>query len=48
LFKEWGYDTHIEEFRVLFPTPKRRLVELIAPEHFTAKLVEPPVPGDAT
>lgn len=48
LFRSWGYDTNIEEFRVLFPTPKRRVVELIAPEHFTAKLVEPPVPGDAT
>jgi N-acetylated-alpha-linked acidic dipeptidase len=48
LFRSWGYDTNIEEFRVLFPTPKRRLVELIAPEHFTAKLAEPPVPGDAT
>jgi N-acetylated-alpha-linked acidic dipeptidase len=48
LFKSWGYDTHIEEFTVLFPTPKRRVVELIAPEHFTAKLLEPPVPGDAT
>jgi N-acetylated-alpha-linked acidic dipeptidase len=48
LFKSWGYDTKIEEFRVLFPTPKRRVVELIAPEHFTAKLLEPPVPGDAT
>ncbi|HEX7677954.1 MAG TPA: folate hydrolase, partial [Thermoanaerobaculia bacterium] len=48
LFKSWGYDTNIEEFSVLFPTPKRRVVELIAPEHFTAKLVEPPVPGDAT
>ncbi len=48
LFKSWGYDTNIEEFSVLFPTPKKRVVELIAPEHFTAKLVEPPVPGDAT
>jgi N-acetylated-alpha-linked acidic dipeptidase len=48
LFKSWGYDTNIEEFRVLFPTPKRRVVELIAPERFVAKLVEPPVPGDAT
>src|SRR4051794_16635018 len=45
LFKSWGYDTKIEEFRVLFPTPKRRVVELIAPERFVAKLVEPPVPG---
>ncbi len=22
LFKSWGYDTNIEEFGVLFPTPK--------------------------
>jgi N-acetylated-alpha-linked acidic dipeptidase len=48
LFKSWGYDTNIEEFSVLFPTPRRRVLELIAPEHFTARLVEPPVPGDAT
>src|SRR5712691_7928932 len=48
LFKSWGYDTNIEEFSVLFPTPKRRVLELVAPEHFTARLVEPPVPGDAT
>ncbi len=47
-FKSWGYDTKIEEFSVLFPTPKRRVVELIAPERFIAKLAEPPVPGDAT
>ncbi len=48
LLKSWGYDTHIEEFYVLFPTPKTRLVELTEPEHFTAKLFEPPVAGDAT
>src|SRR5258708_10216943 len=48
LFKSWGYDTRIEEFSVLFPTPKRRVVEPIAPERFVAKLAEPPVPGDAT
>src|SRR6267143_5919717 len=24
LFRSWGYDTRIEEFRVLFPTPKTR------------------------
>src|SRR3954452_4037786 len=28
LFKSWGYDAHIEQFDVLFPTPKTRLVEL--------------------
>src|SRR6266498_2644357 len=48
LFRSWGYDTNIEEFQVLFPTPKKRLVELIAPEKYTAKLFEPPVAQDAT
>src|SRR6266566_4343485 len=48
LFQSWGYDTAIEEFQVLFPTPRKRLVELIAPEHFTAKLFEPPVAEDRT
>jgi N-acetylated-alpha-linked acidic dipeptidase len=48
LFRSWGYETRIEEFQVLFPTPKTRLVELVAPTHFTAKLAEPPIPGDAT
>jgi N-acetylated-alpha-linked acidic dipeptidase len=48
LLRSWGYDTHIEEFYVLFPTPKTRLLELTSPEQFTAKLLEPPVEGDAT
>ncbi len=48
LFRSWGYDTSIEEFQVLFPTPRKRLVELIAPEHFTAKLSEPVLAADAT
>jgi len=47
-FKEWGLDAHIETFKVLFPTPKRRLVELLAPAHYLAKLQEPPLPEDPT
>ncbi|HEX5423592.1 MAG TPA: M28 family metallopeptidase [Candidatus Acidoferrales bacterium] len=47
-YKQWGWDAHIETFNVLFPTPKERLVELVAPTHYTAKLQEPPVPGDPT
>ncbi|MGB7726902.1 MAG: transferrin receptor-like dimerization domain-containing protein [Candidatus Acidiferrum sp.] len=48
-FKEFGLDAHIETFSVLFPTPKERLVELVdGGPHFTAKLQEPPVPGDLT
>jgi N-acetylated-alpha-linked acidic dipeptidase len=47
-FKEWGWDAHIENFEVLFPTPKERLVELVEPTKFTAKLDEPAVPEDPT
>jgi N-acetylated-alpha-linked acidic dipeptidase len=47
-FKEWGLDAHIETFEVLFPTPKNRALELIAPERFTAKLAEPTVAVDPT
>jgi N-acetylated-alpha-linked acidic dipeptidase len=47
-FRSWGYETKLEQFDVLFPTPKSRLVEMTAPERFTLKLNEPPVPGDAT
>jgi len=47
-FKEWGFDAHIESFQVLFPTPKERMVEMVEPTQFRAKLQEPPVPGDPT
>src|SRR5947209_7918164 len=48
LFRSWGYDTHIETFDVLFPTPKTRVVEMIAPEKYTLKLEEPALPEDST
>jgi N-acetylated-alpha-linked acidic dipeptidase len=47
-FRQWGYDTSIEEFHVLFPTPKLRLLEMTAPEKFSARLAEPALPEDAT
>ena len=47
-FRAWGFDTKIEEFSVLFPTPKTRVVEMIAPEKFTAALTEPVLAEDAT
>jgi N-acetylated-alpha-linked acidic dipeptidase len=47
-FKEWGFDAKIETFHVLFPTPKTRVVELLKPTPFRARLEEPPVPGDPT
>lgn len=47
-FKEWGLDAHIETFDVLFPTPKFRIVELVEPTTFSAKLQEPAVAEDPT
>lgn len=47
-FRSWGYDTQLEQFDVLFPTPKTRLVEMTTPEKFTLKLNEPPIKEDAT
>lgn len=47
-FKEWGWDAHIETFAVLFPTPKERVLEMVEPTRFIAKLQEPPVAGDPT
>ncbi len=47
-FKSYGWDAHIENFDVLFPTPVERVVELVAPTTFKASLQETPLPGDPT
>ena len=47
-FRSWGYDTSIETFYPLFPTPKLRRVEMTQPRPFVAKLEEPVVPEDKT
>ena len=47
-FESWGYETEIEVFHVLFPTPKTRLLEMIEPTAFRAALAEPTLPEDAT
>jgi N-acetylated-alpha-linked acidic dipeptidase len=47
-FKEWGLEAKIETFHVLFPTPKERVVELLEPTRFRAKLQEPTLPADPT
>lgn len=46
LFRSWGYDARIEEFRVLFPTPRVRRVEMLEPTPFTAALEEPAIAED--
>jgi N-acetylated-alpha-linked acidic dipeptidase len=47
-FKEWGWDAKIETFDVLFPTPKERVLEMLEPARFAAKLAEQPLGIDPT
>ncbi len=47
-FKDWGWDAHIETFRILYPTPREQSLQLLGPAPFAATLTEPPIPGDAT
>src|SRR5438045_7510075 len=41
LFRSWGYQTEIDSYYPLFPTPKTRLLELLGARPFKAKLDEP-------
>src|SRR5262249_25079291 len=46
LFRSWGYATRIEEFQILFPTPRERLLKLLSPAQsiqYSAQLREPPL-----
>lgn len=47
-FKEWRLDAKLETFDVLFPTPKERLLEMVEPTRFRAKLMEPAHAADPT
>ena len=47
-FKSWGWDAHIEQFKVLYPTPLDEKLEMLGPKPFTATLQEPPIPGDSS
>ncbi|WP_462221015.1 M28 family peptidase, partial [Ferruginibacter sp.] len=48
LFKQWGYQTQIESYTVLFPTPKFRQLELLGAKPYKAKLEEPTLAADKT
>src|SRR5262249_39334440 len=47
-FKSYGLDAHIEQFDVLYPTPKERLVEMVAPTPFKLRLKESALSVDPT
>jgi N-acetylated-alpha-linked acidic dipeptidase len=48
LFKQWGWDAHIERFDVLYPTPISTTLELVAPTHAMLGGQEPAIPEDPT
>lgn len=48
LFRSWGYETSIDTYHVLFPTPKIRLLEMTSPKRYKAILEEPTLKEDAT
>src|SRR5690348_1962106 len=46
--KSWGWDTHIETFEVLYPTPISETLEIAGAKPFKATLQEPPIAGDTS
>lgn len=48
LFTQWGFQTEIATYHVLFPTPKYRALELLGAKPFKAKLEEPAIKEDRT
>jgi N-acetylated-alpha-linked acidic dipeptidase len=46
MFKQWGWDAHIERFDVLYPTPISTTVELVTPQHVVLGGQEPAVAED--
>jgi N-acetylated-alpha-linked acidic dipeptidase len=47
-FKSYGLDAHLETYKVLFPTPKVRVLEMTGPTKYTAVLKEMPLMEDGT
>ncbi|AMR34216.1 folate hydrolase [Mucilaginibacter sp. PAMC 26640] len=48
MYKSYELDARLETYTVLFPTPKTRVLELTAPNKYTALLKEPVLAADGT
>ena len=48
LFKSWGYQTELAEYKVLFPSPKTRVLEIVGNKIYKAKLEESVLKEDRT
>jgi N-acetylated-alpha-linked acidic dipeptidase len=47
-FRDYGFETHMDIYQVLFPEPKIRILEMTAPQSYRAVLKEPVLKEDAT
>jgi N-acetylated-alpha-linked acidic dipeptidase len=47
-FKSYGFDAHLQPYKVLFPTPKVRVLEMTGPTKYTAILKESALAEDPT
>ncbi|HRH51394.1 MAG TPA: transferrin receptor-like dimerization domain-containing protein [Panacibacter sp.] len=47
-YKSYGFDARIEEYKVLFPSPKTRVLEITGSTTYKALLKEPALKEDAT
>jgi N-acetylated-alpha-linked acidic dipeptidase len=45
-FESYGWEARLERFDVLFPTPRVRVLEMVAPTRFRARLEEPVLKED--
>lgn len=48
LFRSWGYQASIEEYQVLFPTPKFRQLEIVGNKNYKARMQEQVLAADKT
>lgn len=46
--RSWGWQVTVEQYDVLFPTPKDRVLEMVAPTRVRARLDEPAIAVDPT
>ncbi len=47
-FQQYGFEVHMDVYDVLFPTPKKRILEMTAPAYYRAILKEPALKEDAS
>ena len=47
-FTSWGFDAEIVRYDVLVPFPTKRVLTLVEPSRYEAKLMEEVIPGDST